>query len=73
MMISSGTLAVIEACHTQIRESPALQSLLYDLDLMPEQICSEINLSRMIAVCKLMEQLTLEQVASLFGPPNAHE
>lgn len=40
----------------QIRETPGLMSLLYDIDLMPEQIVKSYNVGRMIAVCELWKQ-----------------
>lgn len=44
--------------HTQpyrkmINATPGLTSLLYDIDLLPEQIVRAVNVSRMIAVCEL--------------------
>ena len=36
-----------------INENSPLLSMLYDIDLMPEQIVLMVNASRMIAVCEL--------------------
>lgn len=50
----------------QINETPALMSLLYDIDLLPEQIRLPVNVSRMIAVCELFKAMTAEQIDGLF-------
>lgn len=50
----------------QINETPALLSLLYDIDLLPEQIRLPVNAGRMIAVCELFKALTAEQIDGLF-------
>lgn len=55
----------------QINETPALLSLLYDIDLLPEQIRLPVNATRMAAFCILFEKLTPEQVASLFTKSDA--
>lgn len=52
----------------QINETPALLSLLYDIDLLPEQIVLPVNAVRMGAFCEVFKRLTPEQVASLFAP-----
>lgn len=49
----------------QINDTPALLSLLYDIDLMPEQIRLPVNVSRMIAVCELFKRLTPEALEDL--------
>lgn len=36
-----------------INDNPPLLSLLYDIDLMPEQIVLRVNALRMVAVCEL--------------------
>lgn len=51
----------------QINDTPALMSLLYDIDLLPEQIRLPVNVGRMIAVCAIFKLLTDEQIASLFA------
>ena len=51
-----------------INETPALMSLLYDIDLLPEQIRLPVNAIRMAAVVELFKCLTSEQVAALFKP-----
>jgi hypothetical protein len=50
----------------QVNSTPALLSLLYDLDLMPEQIVLPVNAVRMAAVCELFKRLTPEAVAGFF-------
>jgi hypothetical protein len=42
-----------EPYRKQINETPELQSLLYDIDLLPEQIRLFVNAVRMIAFCEL--------------------
>jgi hypothetical protein len=54
--------AVIAPFRQQINDTPALTSLLYDVDLLPEQIKLYANAKRMIAICILFKQLTPEQV-----------
>lgn len=54
-----------------VRETPALQSILYDIDLLPEQIRMHVNAGRMAAFCELFKRLTPEQVASLFQTKSA--
>lgn len=38
-----------------ISKNTALMSLLYDIDLMPEQIVLQVNAMRMVAVCELFK------------------
>jgi len=52
---------------TQIRETPALTSLLYDIDLLPEQIVLPVNVTRMAAVCVLFKELSPESIERLFS------
>jgi len=49
----------------QISETPALLSLLYDIDLLPEQIRLPVNVGRMIAVCAMFKVLTPDQIHQL--------
>ena len=51
----------------QINETPALTSLLYDIDLLPEQIRLPVNATRMVAVCELFKRLTPEAVKEFCG------
>ena len=51
----------------QINETPALMSVLYDIDLLPEQIRLFVNATRMIAFCILFAKLTPEAIESLKG------
>ena len=46
----------VEPYLAQINNTPELLSMLYDLDLLPEQIRYAANASRMIAICELMQQ-----------------
>ena len=50
-----------------INDTPALTSLMYDSDLLPEQIMCHVDINRMIAVCELFKRLTKEQADSLFS------
>ncbi len=50
----------------QINETPALLSLLYDIDLLPEQIRLAVNAGRMVAVCEIFKVLTPEQIEAIF-------
>lgn len=50
----------------QINETPALLSLLYDMDLLPEQIQLPVNAMRMAAFCEMFKRLTPEAVVNLF-------
>jgi hypothetical protein len=62
--------AAAEACKPylqQINFTPALMSVLYDIDLLPEQIRLPINAARMAAFCKVFKLLTPEQIDSLFS------
>lgn len=52
-----------------LSKTPALLSILYDIDLLPEQIRMPVNAARMIAFCEVFRRLSPEQVASLFTPP----
>lgn len=57
-----------EACapyRDQINSTPALLSLLYDIDLMPEQIRLPVNALRMSAVCECFKRMTPEAIQSL--------
>ena len=58
--------AAVHTYQTQVSESPALLSILYDIDLLPEQIMRPVNASRMIAFCEVFKRLTPEAVESLF-------
>jgi hypothetical protein len=52
----------------QITETPALLSLLYDIDLLPEQIRLPVNVARLIAFCEVFKRLTPEAIQTLFEP-----
>lgn len=53
----------------QINATPPLLSLLYDVDLLPEQIIFPVNATRMAAFCEVFKRLSLEAVAELFQTP----
>jgi hypothetical protein len=55
----------------QISETPALLSLLYDIDLLPEQIRLPVNAKRMAAFCEIFKRLSPEDIASLFQAADA--
>lgn len=57
----------VQTYRKQVNESAPLTSLLYDIDLLPEQIRLPVNAARMIAFCEVFKRLTPEQVDSLFG------
>ena len=59
----------IQPYRKQVNETPALLSLLYDLDLLPEQIRLMVNAGRMIAFCEVFKRLTPEQIDDLFASP----
>lgn len=61
-----GMDAAIDPYRKQISDTPALMSLLHDIELLPEQIKLPVNVWRMIAVCILFKQMTAEQIATLF-------
>lgn len=58
----------VQPYHKQINDTPALMSLLYDIDLMPEQIRLAVNVTRMAAFCMVFKVLTKEQIDGLFAP-----
>lgn len=58
--------AALQKYRKQVNDTPALTSLLYDIDLLPEQIRLPVNITRMIAVCELFKVLTEEQIGRLF-------
>lgn len=51
----------------QINSTPALLSLLYDIDLLPEQIRLPVNAVRMSAVCECFKRMTPEAIQSLLS------
>ncbi len=52
-----------------INENPPLLSLLYDIDLLPEQIRLYVNANRMIAVCELFKLIPPEVVTKAWAEP----
>ncbi len=58
--------AATQPYRKMINDNPPLLSLLYDIDLLPEQIVLQVNAGRMIAVCEMFKRMTEEQVASMF-------
>lgn len=59
----SAIAEAIKPYRKQINETPELLSILYDIDLLPEQIGYMANARRMIAVCVLMKQCDQASVA----------
>jgi hypothetical protein len=59
--------AVVARYRKQVNETPPLLSLLYDIDLLPEQIVRYVNAKRLVVFCELFKRLTPEAVADLFG------
>ena len=57
----------VQPYRKQINDTPALLSLLYDIDLLPEQIRLMGNARRMIAFCEVFRRLTPEQTDDLFA------
>lgn len=49
----------------QINSTPALLSLLYDIDLMPEQIRLPVNALRMSAFCECFKRMTPDAIHDL--------
>lgn len=58
--------AALQKYRKQVSDTPPLLSLLYDIDLLPEQIRLPVNVTRMIAVCELFKVLNDEQIKRLF-------
>lgn len=52
----------VQPYREQINKTPALLSLLYDIDLLPEQIRLYVNANRMIAVCELFKLIPPERI-----------
>lgn len=50
----------VQPYRTLITETPFLLSLLYDIDLLPEQIRLHVNATRMITVCELFRLIPPE-------------
>lgn len=63
----------VQSYAKQINETPALQSLLYDIDLLPEQIRFAVNATRMAAFCMVFRKLTKDQIDSLFESTKTDE
>lgn len=56
-----------------ITETPALLSLLYDIDLLPEQIRLYVNANRMVAVCELFKLIPPDVLAKAMTTPKTFE
>ena len=54
-----------------INDTPALMSLLYDIDLLPEQIVLPVNVTRMIAVCELLKRVPDDSLRAMEARPDA--
>lgn len=57
---------IVKPYREQVNSTPALLSVLYDVDLLPEQITKFANARRMVLVCECFKKMTPEQIASLF-------
>lgn len=53
-----------------VTETPALLSLLYDIDLLPEQIRLYVNAVRMVAVCELFKLVPPEAMQKAMTEPS---
>lgn len=49
----------VQSYRKYINDNPELLSLLYDIDLLPEQIRLGVNCNRMVVVCELYKQTQL--------------
>lgn len=58
---------MVQPYRKQVSDTPELLSLLYDIDLLPEQIQLTVNAVRMVAVIALFEKLTPQARAELFN------
>lgn len=47
----------VQPYRKEISDNPALLSLLYDVDLLPEQINRYVNVNRMVAICELFKMV----------------
>jgi hypothetical protein len=54
-----------------INETPELLSLLYDIDLLPEQIRLYVNAMRMIAICELFKIVPPEALKKAMTDPQS--
>lgn len=63
----AATRAATQPYRKFINDNPPLLSLLYDIDLLPEQVVLAVNANRMIAVCELFKALTEDQIRALFN------
>lgn len=50
----------------QINSTPALLSILYDIDMLPEQTVTVPGAIRMAAFCEVFARLTQEQINDMF-------
>lgn len=57
----------------QVNETPALLSILYDIDLLPEQVTTIVNARRMIVVCACFKVMTPDQISNLFASASQEE
>lgn len=48
---------IVKPYRKQISETPELLSILYDIDLLPEQIKLPVNAIRMAAFCELFKRI----------------
>lgn len=59
--------AALQPYRKMISDTPALLSLLYDIDLLPEQIRLPVNVGRMIAVCELFKRVPPEAISEMMS------
>jgi hypothetical protein len=57
----------VQPYRAQVSGTPALLSILYDIDLLPEQIRLMINAARMIAFCEVFKHRLSPQGAAQTG------
>lgn len=50
----------------QVSDTPELLSLLYDIDLLPEQIRLYVNATRMVAICELFKLIPPDALERAF-------
>lgn len=64
----NGVAEAVQSYRKQISDNPALLSLLYDVDLMPEQIKLYVNVNRMVAICELFKMVPPDVLAAAMKP-----
>lgn len=59
---------IVAPYRKQINDTPLLLSVLYDIDLIPEQIMLPVNGIRCAAFCEVFKNLSPEAIAELSKP-----